>query len=119
MKTAAQICIACDRVFPAPQYRKRLAQHCSLRCVSRARGRRLWREASNPQLKVKAHRIYQRALHDGRLERPMFCDSCRGTGIIQGHHTDYARPLDVAWLCARCHLAWHLGRVDATLEMAV
>lgn len=115
MRTAAQICVACDRVFHAHLP----ARHCSLACVSRSCGRRLWREARHHELKEKATRRYQFALRTGELTRPMFCDECRNAGVIHGHHEDYAKPLAVVWLCARCHLARHLGRTDLTLEMAI
>jgi hypothetical protein len=26
---------------------------------------------------------------------------------IDAHHTDYKRPLDVTWLCDRCHITGH------------
>jgi hypothetical protein len=33
-------------------------------------------------------------------------------GIVQAHHEDYSRPLDVRWLCARHHADVHVGRVS-------
>lgn len=27
------------------------------------------------------------------------------------HHPDYSKPFEVAFLCARCHKAEHLGRL--------
>lgn len=29
---------------------------------------------------------------------------------MQGHHPDYSKPLEVEWLCPRCHGARHVGR---------
>jgi hypothetical protein len=115
MVTAAQICIACDTVFQS----RGMSRHCSPSCVSKARSRRLWLEARNPELRARSYRRYRLALKTGQLMRPLFCDRCRGAGCIHGHHEDYAKPLRVTWLCARCHLARHLGREDETLELAV
>ena len=48
-----------------------------------------------------------RALRDGVLVRPAACSACGNPGRVDGHHDDYAKPLDVRWLCASCHRAWH------------
>lgn len=40
------------------------------------------------------------AIRDGRLVRQP-CEVCGDRG--EAHHDDYARPLDVRWLCFRCH----------------
>jgi hypothetical protein len=29
------------------------------------------------------------------------------------HHPDYAKPLDVMWLCKLCHETWHRIHGDA------
>jgi hypothetical protein len=47
------------------------------------------------------------AIRSGRLVRPTTCEWCGVTGIpIEAAHADYARPLDVRWLCRRCHRRW-------------
>jgi ribosomal protein S27AE len=48
------------------------------------------------------------ALADGRLQRQP-CEGC-GAKRAQAHHDDYAKPLVVRWLCARCHVRHHRGR---------
>jgi hypothetical protein len=50
----------------------------------------------------------QRAVREGKLLRPTVCDQCGTACHPHGHHSDYARPLDVQWLCARCHAAEHV-----------
>ena len=48
------------------------------------------------------------AVRDGVLKKPSECSSCGKTNCrIEGHHSDYDRPLDVQWLCSACHRAWH------------
>jgi hypothetical protein len=46
---------------------------------------------------------------------PQPCVHC-GARRAHAHHEDYSRPLDVIWLCARCHAAHHRGiaREDVT-----
>lgn len=44
-----------------------------------------------------------RAVRSGRIERPKSCPRCGKECTVEGHHTDYSKPLDVMWLCRQCH----------------
>lgn len=55
----------------------------------------------------------EKAIKRGSLV-PLACETCGVTGTfkngrnkIQGHHDDYAKPLEVRWLCQSCHYNWH------------
>ena len=68
-------------------------------------------EKRNPE-KHRAQRAVRRALDSGRFIRPAICLGCMtlavgsdGASQIQAHHEDYSKPLDVVWLCPRCHSA--------------
>jgi hypothetical protein len=63
-----------------------------------------WRKA-NP-MKSVAHRAVSAAIRNGSLKR-LPCQNCGETAHVHGHHDDYSKPLDVMWLCARCHSARH------------
>lgn len=67
------------------------------------KARRKWIER-NP-IKRSAHILVGNAIRDGRLKR-MPCEIC-GDGKSHGHHDDYAKPLDVRWLCDKHHNEWH------------
>ena len=54
-----------------------------------------------------AHRIYNAALRSGELVRAESCERCGKGGRIDGHHDDYSKPLNVLWLCPRCHRRRH------------
>jgi hypothetical protein len=51
------------------------------------------------------------ALKNGVLVRPDTCSRCGGSPVratdgratIHAHHHDYNKPLDVEWMCAKCH----------------
>ena len=53
----------------------------------------------------RAHTAVGNAVRDGRLAKEpcLFC----GDTKVHGHHRDYSRPLDVIWLCAKCHHRLH------------
>ena len=64
------------------------------------------RYISRNQNKRNAHNIVSNAIRDKKLFR-MPCEVC---GIIEGvhaHHDDYAKPLNIRWLCSFHHRQWH------------
>ncbi len=50
----------------------------------------------------------QKALRAGRVVQPLFCEICGKGGSLHAHHADYTKPLDVCWLCPKCHKAAHM-----------
>ena len=61
-----------------------------------------------------ANDLVERALEKGIITRPDVCDECGNGGefrdgrtVIQSHHSDYNKPLDVEWLCQKCHHEKH------------
>ena len=65
-------------------------------------------------IKAEARKIYKYALRMGKLERGP-CAVCGTTENIDGHHTDYTKPLDVVWLCKEHHRQAHLEHRDKPL----
>jgi len=58
--------------------------------------------------------ILEKAVKKGIITKPKECEICRqsiifknGRSGIQAHHCDYNKPLDVLWLCQKCHHEWH------------
>lgn len=73
--------------------------------------------------KTKARRALCYAVTAGIIVRPKSCGACGlvpSNGIIQGHHEDYTKPFDVAWVCTKCHNLIHKQkrreRDDATAK---
>jgi hypothetical protein len=56
--------------------------------------------------KFLAQKAVADAVRTGKLKKPDRCEIC-GEKIerakLQGHHEDYSKPLQVRWLCAKCH----------------
>ena len=68
------------------------------------------KKAAKKYLKSDAGKYKQRAriklnaaVKDGTVKKPSKCSVCKKAKKIQGHHTDYSKPLDVVWVCAGCH----------------
>ena len=63
-------------------------------------------KSENPE-KRAAHVILGNRIRDGYIVKPDTCQDCGAGGTIHGHHHDYAKPLDVEWLCPLCHAQRH------------
>jgi len=51
-----------------------------------------------------AHRLVQYAVKLGILHKPNVCEECLEiSDKIDGHHHDYDKPLEVKWVCRKCH----------------
>jgi ribosomal protein S27AE len=83
----------CDRERAKTPERKAQARRISVR----------WR-TEHPDA-YKAHTAVNNAVRDGRLKKQP-CAIC-GTDKVHAHHQDYAKPLEVKWLCAKCHHRVH------------
>jgi hypothetical protein len=69
-------------------------------------------QARNPT-KRKAQSLLQDAVARGAVVKPDTCENCGRSERIEGHHNDYALPLEVRWLCRWCHRAWHRKHGEA------
>lgn len=64
-------------------------------------------DAKYPE-KRRAQRAVQRAVEAGRMDKPGNCERCSAPvprERLEGHHRDYSKPLEVEWLCSKCHNA--------------
>lgn len=62
-----------------------------------------WRQKN--EAAYRAQTAVNNAVRDGRLTKEpcYFCGEAR----VHAHHKDYAEPLEVTWLCAKCHHRLH------------
>ena len=100
----------CD---PLPQ-RRADRKYRDANRAKRAAACRAWRERYRDRR--QAHKIVERALAAGTLERR----ACWCGEPGQAHHADYAKPLEVEWLCARHHGRRHTlaGKAGETVREA-
>lgn len=53
-----------------------------------------------------AHKAAHKAIKQGELIKGP-CEICGTPDNVNGHHDDYAKPLEIRWLCVRHHMALH------------
>jgi hypothetical protein len=103
-RIAKPICKMCDQ--PA---RGRMAVYCSTECFldyERAYSRQ--HHAKFTPERKRASSLVNTAIYSGKLKRQP-CEVCgAGATWTQAHHDDYAKPLDVRWLCRSCHKRHHV-----------
>ena len=52
------------------------------------------------------------ALLAGKIIKPNKCEKCEQIKIVEGHHFDYEKPLEVVWVCRKCHSLIHRSLVE-------
>jgi hypothetical protein len=81
-------------VLPLAEYRKKVTKNLSE-----------WScRYSDP--KVRAHKLFFRAIRKGRIKKPSTCSICLKAfpaREIHGHHADYSKWQQVSWVCRKCH----------------
>ncbi len=100
MKTRS--CPRCKTAKPLEEFYSRSGSYCRVcaRQISMD-----WR-ARYPE-KRRAHVLIRRALKYGELKKPDNCEKCGKQTYLIGHHPDYKKPLEVFWVCSKCHGAIH------------
>ena len=88
---------------------------CSRRCYAKYCAEILPKEEHNAYGKgysleeknkrKKAREIFNHYVRDKHIEKQP-CEKC-GNKKTEAHHDDYDKPLEVRWLCFKCHRQWH------------
>lgn len=65
-------------------------------------------ERRKDPIKIRARRIVNKSINDGKIVRPDICQWCGEDYFytdqaIEAHHEDHSKPMDIIWLCKECH----------------
>lgn len=71
----------------------------------------------NPE-KCRAQSLVNSYVARGKIIRPMQCEVCGKIGRTDAHHEDYTKPLDVIWVCRKCHAMLDKKRRDKERKAA-
>lgn len=104
-------CPLCKRARQNKRNAKRdLAAYCKARyqqphVKARIKAYHATKRQSDPMyvLKRRARALVARAIKRGDVVRGV-CERCASVKV-DAHHEDYTKPLEVRWLCRRCHFA--------------
>ena len=97
-----------ERYKSDPRVRSRMKRYAATDAGKKSAeaAKKRW-QAQNAD-KRAAHVLLGNAVRDGRVKKPLSCVECGVSGVvIHGHHADYAFPLSVKWVCAKCHRKEH------------
>lgn len=107
-------CKDCIKAYSRKYYMDNIVhyqQYDRLRYATEQRKIDMRRNHKNiPKERIVAMHKVSNALRDGRIKKEP-CSICGSNINIQAHHSDYSKPLDVVWLCFRCHRIYAHGHV--------
>ena len=66
----------------------------------------VYRRAKNKEKTIARNKLTA-AIQKGTLMRPKTCSLCKKEDLIEAHHPDYSKPLEVLWVCRKCHCKIH------------
>lgn len=68
--------------------------------------------------KDRANDIIHKAIQRGHLKKPKRCEFCLLIKSLEAHHEYYNKPLEVIWLCKKCHNEWHKWKKFFKIKIA-
>jgi hypothetical protein len=108
---------ACKDCSNEKRYKKKIQNwehHINVRKIWYEKNRKKQIEKQTNYNKNKADRkkIYARhqlndAVKLGHIKRMENCQICNRKCKTEAHHADYTKPLDVIWVCKKCHIKIH------------
>lgn len=75
--------------------------------LKKIRNEQMYRSVKKYPEKTAARQFLSSYIRMGKMIKPSICERCLEEKKVEGHHEDYTKPLDVKWLCKRCHTDIH------------
>ena len=98
----------------SPENRKKARDYKALNAEKYNRLRGLYRsreesrkEREKHRDKINARKILNYHVSKGHIIKFDACQECGSKERIHGHHENYSKPLEVIWLCNKCHQRRH------------
>jgi len=108
------ICKSCYSAYNRKHYRDNFEHYAAYQRernkkpeVKRAKAFSYARWSRQNREKVRAQGVVGYAARKGLLVKTD-CVECGSSEHIHGHHEEYSKPLEVVWLCAKCHHKRHV-----------
>lgn len=100
------ICKECDKEKRKTHYKQNIL----------IQSQRLKEYEKMNKLKRNAKTMINYALATGKLIKPIICENCGNRDLkLEGHHADYSKPLEVSWLCRKCHINLHRRKLSQSI----
>ena len=93
------MCTKCNTVR-AKQYRKTEKGRKNIYKALKKSTKKHW-------LKMLARQLLNYHVKVGHIKKPKICSKCKKKTKIEGHHSDYKKPLKVKWVCRKCHYKYY------------
>lgn len=69
--------------------------------------KKAYKSIKKHQNKQNARLLLNYHIGVGHIVKPSKCEKCLEEKIVEGHHFDYTKPLEIIWVCKRCHSLIH------------
>lgn len=86
-----------------PEYRERRRAYCRKNYQLHRLKRIIMAHKDHGTDKERARYDARNAIRRGELVKPDKCSLCHKHDIINAHHPDYSKPLEIIWVCSMCH----------------
>lgn len=92
-------CYKCKREKDVSEFGRSKARKDGISKTCKSCNRACAKRSATQELKYE--------IDQGNITRPENCSVCDKVCKVHGHHPDYDKPLDVVWLCPKCHKQEH------------